>query len=168
MRTFFYYTETGKWGPFRNGRYMVDGQPGDLPDNILEIEYVESTYPNYDGETQTVDRVTVMDLEQKKYFVNYVVRDLSPEEIEDRKPKFYDCTPRQFRLGLLDYGIDPDIITDIINQVSDPIEKKRILVTWEYANLIEKNNPLISEFAQILGVDQSGIDEIFKLANQHV
>jgi hypothetical protein len=37
MRTFFYYLDTGEWGPFRNGPYMVDGKPGVLPDNIVEI-----------------------------------------------------------------------------------------------------------------------------------
>jgi len=85
----------------------------------------------------------------------------------DRKTKYSDCTPRQFRLGLLDYGIDPDTITNMISQVPDLDERKRILITWEYAVLIEKNNPLIVNFAQLLGVDQSGIDEIFRLANQY-
>jgi hypothetical protein len=68
---------------------------------------------------------------------------------------------------LLDYGIDPDTITNMISQVPDLDERKRILITWEYAVLIEKNNPLIVNFAQLLGVDQSGIDEIFRLANQY-
>jgi hypothetical protein len=167
MRTFFYYLDTGEWGPFRDGPYMVDGKPGILPDNIVEIEYVENPYPNFDNDTQTVDRSENMDLNQKKYFVNYSVRNLTQQEIEDRKPQYNECTPRQFRLGLLDYGIDPDTITSMISQLPDIDERKRVSITWEYAVLIEKNNPLIINFAQVLGVDQSGIDEIFRLANQY-
>ena len=167
MKTFFYYADTGNWGPFRNGRYMVDGKPGELPDNIVEIEYVEEVYPNYDFDTQTVERSEELDLNQKKYFVRYTIINLTPEEIEDRKPKFNDCTPRQFRLGMLDYGIDPDNITSMIQQIPDDEERKRVLITWEYAVLIEKNNPLIQQFAQVLGVSPSGVDEIFRLANQY-
>jgi hypothetical protein len=55
----------------------------------------------------------------------------------------------------------------MINQIPDPEERKRVLITWEYAVLIEKNNPLILNFAQTLGVDQDGIDEIFRLANTY-
>lgn len=168
MKTFFYYTDTGNWGPFRNGRYMVDGKPGELPNNIVEIEYVEESYPNYDFDTQIVERSEELDLNLKKYFVRYTIRNLTPEEIEDRKPKFNDCTPRQFRLGLLDYGIDPDNITSMIQQIPDDEERKRVLITWEYAVLVEKNNPLIQQFAQVLGVSPSGVDEIFRLANQHI
>lgn len=165
MKTFFYYTDTGNWGPFRNGRYMVDGKPGELPNNIVEIEYVEEVYPNYDFDTQTVERSEELDLNQKKYFVRYTIRDLTREEIEDRKPKYGDCSPRQFRLGLLDFGIDPDSITNMIQQIPDENERKRVLITWEYAVLIEKNNPLILQFAQILGFSSSDVDEIFRLAN---
>jgi hypothetical protein len=167
MRTFLYYTDTGVWGPFRNGPYLVDGKPGELPNNIVEIEYVEGLYPNYDQDTQTVERTENMDLNQNKYFVNYTVRNLTPQEIEDMKPKFTECTPRQFRLGMLDYGIDPDNITSMIQQIPDEEERKRVLITWEYAVSIEKNNPLIQQFAQVLGVSSSGVDEIFRLANQY-
>ena len=55
----------------------------------------------------------------------------------------------------------------MISQLPDINERKRVSITWEYAVLIEKNNPLIINFAQVLGVDQSGIDEIFRLANQY-
>jgi hypothetical protein len=167
MRTFLYYTDTGVWGPFRNGRYMVDGKPGELPDNVVEIEYVEGNYPNYDFDTQTVERSEGMDLNEKKYFVTYSVRNLTSEEIENRKPKYGECTPRQFRLGLLDFGIDPDSITNMIQQIPDEEERKRVMITWEYAVMIEKNNPLILQFAQILGFSTSDVDEIFRLANQY-
>jgi len=167
MRTFFYFLDTGQIGDIREGRYMVDGLPGWLPDNIVEIEYCEDNTPIFDHNLQTIETNELLDLNQKKFFVTHSVRDLTPQEIEDRKPKYNDCTPRQFRLGLLDYGIDPDTITTMISQVPDLDERKRILITWEYAVLIEKNNPLIVNFAQLLGVDQSGIDEIFRLANQY-
>jgi hypothetical protein len=167
MKTFFYYTDTGQRGPIRNGRYMVDGQPGILPDNILEIEEIESPYPSYDYNLETVERTETLDLNQKKYFIDFVVRNLTQQEIEDRKPKYDQCTPRQFRLGLLDFGIDPDSITSMIQQIPDDEERKRILITWEYAVLIEKNNPLILQFAQILGVSESDVNEIFRLANQY-
>ena len=55
----------------------------------------------------------------------------------------------------------------MIQQIPDDEERKRVLITWEYAVLIEKNNPLIQQFAQVLGVSPSGVDEIFRLANQY-
>lgn len=167
MKTFFYNLETGEKGEFRNEPYTVDGQPGVLPAHLVELTLVEDPYPNYSTETQYVTRKDVLDLSLKEWRIGYTVNDLTQEEIEAREDSLNSsCTPKQFRLALLEFGIDPDSITSMIQAISDPNERKAAIITWEYAVFIEKDHPLIKQFASILGVDRVGINQIFARAQE--
>lgn len=170
MLTYLYNTETEqRVGPIREGYFTVDGVRPELPYPIVEIEIVSISPPPYDSLTQTIDYREWLDLQKLQYIKGYVVRNLTQQEIDDmNKPTVEyipeSVTPRQFRLALLDYNIDPDYITNFIAQLPDPDEKKRISIIWEYANSIERNDPLIEQFAQLLNVDSDTVDNIFKTA----
>lgn len=69
-----------------------------------------------------------------------------------------DVTPRQFRLSLLNNGINPSVITDILKN------NESALIEWEYATTISKSNPLIYELANVLNKTENDIDEIFNQA----
>jgi hypothetical protein len=174
METFLYNTQTNeRIGPTREGYFLVDGIRPQLDYPVVEIEIVYPETPLYDPSTQTIDYQEYLDIPNLQYVKGYVVRNLTQEEINsiNQQPLVYvpdTCTPRQFRLGLLDYGIDPDSITNMILSIEDEVERKRVLITWEYAIIIEKNNPLITQFAQQLNVSQEGIDEIFRLGNLYL
>jgi hypothetical protein len=174
MQTFLYNLETSqREGPIRDGYFMVDGQRPSLGYPIVEIEIIYPETPTYDVLTQTIDYKEFLDLPNLKFVKGYVVRDLTQEEIDanNQQPKPYvpeTCTPRQFRLALIDFDIDPDYITSFIEQIQDVNERKRILIIWEYANSIERNDPLITQFAQMLNVDEQTIDEIFRRAITYI
>jgi len=165
MKTFFYNIDTGEKGEFRDGPYMVDGQPGVLPPHLVEITLIEKPFPNYDSRTQITERVDTLDLVKKEFIIDYIVRDLTTQEIEEiEDSEFTVCTPKQFRLAMMEFGIDPDYITSMLSSIPDETQRKIAMITWEYAVYIEKNHPLISEFASSLGVDRVQLNNIFKRA----
>jgi hypothetical protein len=174
METFLYNIETNeRIGSIRNGYFMVDGQRPTLEYPIVEIEIVYPDKPSYDISTQTIDYKEFLDLPNLKFVKGYVVRDLTQQEIDannqQQGPFIPDtCTPRQFRLALLDFNIDPDYITNFIQQMEDLDQRKRILIIWEYSNSIERNDPLISQFAQLMNIDNETVDNIFRQALTYV
>lgn len=165
MKTFIYNIETGEKGRFRDEPYTVDGQPGVLPPHLVEITLVENPTPNYDPSIQYLTRVETLDLQKKEFIIDYTISNYTTQELQEMEDSENpECTPKQFRLALIDYGIDPDMITTMIQSIPDPMERKIALITWEYAVFIEKNHQLIQDFALMLGVDRNGINYIFKRA----
>lgn len=167
METFLYNTLTQKReGPIRQGPYLVDGQPGPLPDGWVELTITHQPYPSYNYDTETLGYNEFADIENKQWVREYFVRGLTQQEIEDRLPKPPPyCTPRQFRLALINSNIDIDVIETMLNNIQDPIQKKTALIEWEYSIEIKREHPLISTFAQQLGISEQQLDQIFILAN---
>jgi hypothetical protein len=165
MRTFLYNLDTQERGAFRNGPYLVDGKPGVLPPNMVEITVVEEDSPNFDYGTQQIVRSEELDLASKEFRITYRVVDLTPEQIEARKPRWDECTPLQLRLAMLEFGLDPDGISLMIDSMTDQLEKKKAFIAWEYAVTIKKNHYLVQYFAAELRLTPAQVDEIFEFAN---
>jgi hypothetical protein len=68
-------------------------------------------------------------------------------------------TPRQARLALLGAGL-LDQVNTAINAAGGAS-----LITWEYASVIERNDPLINMLGQALGLTSDGIDALFVTAS---
>ena len=67
MTTFLYNLNTQKReGEIREGRYLVDGQPGVLPDFLVELEIEKRPDPLYDSATQTLEYRAFADLSNFK------------------------------------------------------------------------------------------------------
>lgn len=170
MQTFLYNTDTNeRIGEIRNGYYLVDGVRPNLPSNIVELVIYDIPRPEYNPSIEKLVYTEYVDLSTQQYVKGYVVQNMTQQEIDDYndslKPYVPEiCTPRQFRLALLDYQIDPDTITQIISNIPDTEERKRVMIIWEYSNSIERNDPLIDQFAQILGVTSQTVDAIFRQA----
>lgn len=82
MNTLLYNKKTGQAGPIRIGKYMVDGKPGILPEDIVELEVEETPMPAYDIETQKIEMTEyVADLQNKKWKNGYRIIEKSEEEI---------------------------------------------------------------------------------------
>ena len=166
MRTFLYNLDTQeRIGEIRNGPYLVDGLPGPLPSNIVEITIVEEPLPAFDYDTEKTVRTDVLDLNRKELRITFEVVQLTPEEIEARKPQWNECTPLQLRMAMIDYNIDPDMISTMIAGMQDPVEQKKAYVAWEYASTIKKDHYLVQFFATALNLDSSTVDSIFEYAN---
>jgi hypothetical protein len=167
MQTFLYNLNTQqREGPIREGRYLVDGQPGPLPDYLVELEIVVVVPdPPYDPATQTLEHRAYADLANNKWYEENYVRDLTEEEIEQRKAKPPNtCSPRQLRLALIQSGISLSAVQGFIDGIGDPVQKEIAIVEWEYALEIVRGHPLVQAIAANLNLTEQQIDDIFTLA----
>ena len=72
---------------------------------------------------------------------------------------------RQFRLALVRDGISLIDIENAIKSLPAQLSAEA-LIEWEYALVIDKNNALVAQIAQILGYDNNKIDSIFSIARR--
>lgn len=166
METFLYNTITQKReGPIREGRYLVDGKPGPLPENWVELTINKIPEPTYDYYTQTIEINQYADLQNNLWIIEPYIRDLSAQEIENRRPGAPStCTPRQFRLALLHFNIEIQSIENMLNSIQDENKRKEAWIEWEYSIEIKREHPLISVFASQLNISKNQLDDIFNLA----
>lgn len=166
MQTFLYNLNTQqREGEIREGRYLVDGQPGALPSFLVELEIEKRADPAYDSATQTLENRAFADLPNFKWIEETYVRDLSQQEIDQRLPQPPDtCTPRQLRIALIQTGISPSIIDAQIDGISDPVQKEIARAEWEYALEIKKEHPLVGMIAASLNLTEQQVTDIFILA----
>lgn len=169
MKTFLYDTVTQKrQGDIREGKYMVDGKPGILPSGWVELVIENREAPQYDEKTQTLESREYADIPNLKWITELYIRNLTPQEILDRQPKPpTSCTPRQFRLALIDSGYSLDQIQTMLENIPDEIERKKALVEWEYSIEILRQHPLIQTFADQLGLSESDLDTLFFLTDNY-
>ena len=169
MKTFLYDTVTQKrQGEIREGRYMVDGQPGIIPSTWVELVIENLPAPTYDEQTQTLESREYADVAKLKWITELYIRNLTPEEILERQPEPpASCTPRQFRLALIDSGYSLDQIQIMLESIADETERKKALVEWEYSIEIERSHPLVFTFADQLGLTETDLDNLFFLTNNY-
>lgn len=169
MKTFLYDTVTQKrQGDIREGRYLVDGKPGALPDGWVELVVENREAPQYDDKTQTLESREYADIPNLKWVTELYVRNLTPDEILERQPKPpSSCTPRQFRLALIDSGYSLEQIQTMLENIADETERKKALVEWEYSIEIERMHPLVLTFADQLGLTETDMDNLFFLTNNY-
>lgn len=166
METFVYdITNQKRVGPIRKGWCMAGSKPCHISEGYVELEIYRDEYPSFDDQTQTVDVIEFADIPNKKWRAQWIVRDLTPEEIEGRKPKWDSCTPRQFRLALLTKNPDPNYVDSLIDTIQDESERNKARIEWEYAIDIQKSHNLIQQLAAILNMDSDELNEFFGLAN---
>ena len=93
---------------------------------------------------------------------------LTQEEIDAKRPKPPSyCTPRQFRLALIDAGYDLNQIQTMLENIPNEVERSKALVEWEYSITIERNHPLIQTFATQLNLSVTNLDNIFFLTENY-
>lgn len=166
MKTFIYdIIKQERVGQIREGWCMMGSSPCVIPEGYVELEMVRMEYPTYDEQTETVDINEYADIQNKKWITDWIVRNLTPQEIEERKPKWDYCTPRQFRLALLTKNSDPNYVDTLINTIEDIDERNRARIEWEYSIEIRKDHPLIGQLAITLDMDSEELNQFFGYAN---
>ena len=70
-------------------------------------------------------------------------------------------------MAMLDAGIDLDAVDTLIAATSDPTERKKIQIQWEYSTTIRRDHPLIISFGADLGLTENQIDTIFINAEEN-
>lgn len=68
-------------------------------------------------------------------------------------------TMRQCRLMLLDLK-RLGLVDQAINSLPSP-QKEQAQIEWEYASEVRRDNPLISQLMQALGMDETELDSLF-------
>lgn len=162
MKTFIYDINNQKRvGVIRDGWCSVGGQPCVMPEGFVELEIFRKEFPTYTEGLQTAEPTEYADIPNKKWYIDWVVRDLTPQEIEDRKPKWNYCSPRQFRLALLSINPDPNYVDNLINSIQDESKRIRAKIEWEYAIEIKKDHPFIQELATNLNLNGEQLNQLF-------
>lgn len=166
MKTFIYDIENRvRVGKIREGWCMLGNDPCIIPEGYVELEIVRNTYPEYDEATETVEVNEYADVANKKWVTDWIVRNLTPQEIEERKPKWEYCTPRQFRLALLTKTPDPNYVDNLIAGIEDVTDRNRAKIEWEYAIEIRKDHDLVQQLATVLNMDSDELNEFFGYAS---
>ena len=156
MKTIFYNTLTEELGKSMATPYTVDGQPGILPDNIIELEVIEAERPVI-SELETAAMEWVIDLPMNQYRQEWTVRNLTEEEIRATYSRITRLQGMLLceQLGYYDTVVEKMKLAPIATQIA--FENA---VTWEI------RNSLITEFAAMLGLSDEEVDEFFKAASQ--
>ena len=173
MKTFLYDTNLQeRIGPIRDGYYTIDGVRPELPENIIEITIVVNPDPVYDNTRQRLEYRERLDIANKQLIKEKVIVNLTQQEIDDiiqsqipKPPRF--VTPRQFRLGIKDFGLSISTIEGLLNAIPDETERERALIEWEYSTEIDREHPLIQNFARVLNISETDLDNIFWLADEY-
>lgn len=70
-------------------------------------------------------------------------------------------TPAQIRLWLQSQGITLDFVEQFINSIPDAAARAEAKIRWEYGLVVLRTDPMISQFATVLGMTTEQIDSAF-------
>jgi hypothetical protein len=130
--------------------YFVDGKPGVLPDNVIQLVDEYDKYPTNVEPYQIVESYTEIDVKNKILHNRYnIITKFVPDEI----PLW------AFRSSLLLNGLDGQV-TDLIDALPEP-QKSVAKIQWEYGNFIVRDHPLIISLSSALGLTTEQVDNVF-------
>jgi hypothetical protein len=66
------------------------------------------------------------------------------------------------RRGLVELGINPQLITDYIQGLPEGADKWKTWTDWEYANYMERAHPMLDALAPAFGLTSADVDALFK------
>jgi hypothetical protein len=129
---------------------------------IVKQSTVED-FPAYDAFTQKViPKIEETETTIREY---YVLESLSQQEKDDHLAMWRSAaqvTPRQARLELAKRGQLSSIDTIIASLPAD--QQEVVQIEWEYAVSVERASPWVIQLGSALGLDEEGLDELFKAA----
>ena len=82
---------------------------------------------------------------------------LYSDELRARLPN--EATPRQLRLALFDLGYHEQVET-YIESLPEP-QKTKVKISWEYATMIKKGDPIIQKVVEELSFTEEQLDDLF-------
>ncbi|MFN4124431.1 hypothetical protein [Pannonibacter indicus] len=89
-----------------------------------------------------------------------------PEPEPETPAPLPPLTVRQFRLGLLDAGMTPAHVDDVIAQIEDEASRIRAQIEWEYASQFQRTHPLVATLSAALGLTPEQVDSMWAAAAQ--
>lgn len=131
------------------------------PNYVPEIE----PEPEYDFFTQYITLNLIEDPMQAT--VGWTIHDMTAEEQAEHLENwrsFVSVTPRQARLELAKRGQLSNIDQIIASLPAD--QQEVVQIEWEYAVSVERSSPWVVQLGSALGLDEEGLDDLFKAAAQ--
>lgn len=129
-------------------------------DQLKALGWLPWRFVEIDAEIITGTNIEIYDTEIVE---TQIGRNRTDEEIQEslnNLRKNMSVTPLQIRRALRQNNLLNDVLT-YINSSSE-----EIIEAWEYAIQIDRMNPLIIEAANVLGISDDTLDDIFKLASR--
>lgn len=121
--------------------------------------------PAYDRFTQYITLNAVENPMQAT--VGWTVHDMTAEEQAEFLTgwrSFAQVTPRQARLELAKRGLLSNVDTIIAGLPAD--QQDAVKIEWEYAVSIERSSTWVQQLGSALGLDDAGLDGLFKEAEK--
>lgn len=84
------------------------------------------------------------------------------DELTARRSRIV-VSKRQARLALLQVGM-LDNVDAAIAAISDETQRRQALISWEYADTIQRLDPWVAAIAPGLGLDDEALDGLFAIA----
>ena len=71
----------------------------------------------------------------------------------------------QARITLIEKGLI-DKIQTTLDSIPDPIERAKAKAWWEYAQVVDRNHPIVQQLVLSLGLNEEGVDALFLYASE--
>lgn len=167
MAYIFYDTNNSQTvGGIRSNPYTVDGQPGTLPGNWVELEIVYGSRPAFDPDTQKLEVVWTRNGDFYEQSFNVVA--LTAQEIEDRRVSKipHKITKAQFFKGMwVVLGKERDEVVTIINNIADTAVKRERLIELQDEPYIERYSDFTLFIQNHYGYTDLQVDNFFTTAS---
>jgi hypothetical protein len=161
MITLLYNTDTNTAGPMRNGPYLVDGQPGELPAFLVELTVVQEPMPQV-GEYEVAQPATRVELPARQYVQGWMVRPMTEAEIEALNPVPEEVAAWRLRFVVAQAGLK-DSIDGGITALPEPA-RTLAREAWYNGTTIRRDSTLVNAMAEGLEIAPATLDELFRQA----
>lgn len=135
----------------------LNGELVELGGTVANEAMLKSGYFEYNGEVPEIDYKT-----QRLAYVDNKLEVVALENVS--KPKVDKITLRQTKLILNQMGLLSSVEA-YINSIEDEQLKATAKIEWEYANEVERSNPLISTLQTGLNLSDEQVDTMFEKAS---
>lgn len=142
------------YGSVRTSPYLVDGLPGNLPDNCYDLQVIEDQYPIV-GISETVEKNISVDLVAKTYNISYTTRSKATQELTNSLPP---ARKYQVREWLIDKDISESFVVGIFENIVDEKERAKAISRWNTVEEIPRSHPLVLAVASALSMDADEVN----------
>jgi hypothetical protein len=160
-----YNKSTAAHGPIRPTPYTVDGQPGVLPADMVELVVTRLDPPALTT-GQRIEQSITADLNAGTLTFGWTV--IEPTEAELAAIAAYvppTVGPAQLRIAMRrQLSITAAQVDAAIAAIADDADRADATDLWQYATEVRRDHPLLTQLATALSLTSDDIDAAFRLA----
>ncbi|GHB63990.1 hypothetical protein [Persicitalea jodogahamensis] len=147
MRTLLFDTETKLAGEMRYGRYLVDGQPGPLPDYLVELTVIQLDAPEPEENEVVEIADPVADIENGQYLLGWTVRPMNEAELAALNPIPDEVAAWRLRVVVERAGLKP--VIDAVIASLDPDNQMVAKEAYYGGTTVRRDSPLLDAVIQV-------------------